>query len=42
MEPLLVLFVIMAITTLLGAAANTFGVDTRDGFGDDAAPKGLW
>ena len=32
MDALLTLFVIMLIMTLLGAGANTFGVDTRDGF----------
>jgi len=42
MEALLILFAIIAMIALLGAAANSLGVDTRDGFGDDAAPKGLW
>ncbi len=32
MDALLTLFVIMLIMAMLGAGANTFGVDTRDGF----------
>lgn len=35
MEALLVLFVIVLALSALGSAAQSFGVDSRDGFADD-------